>query len=252
MPAADLALMREMDELYLTEPTWGTRKLVQYFCTLQPLQPAVNRKRIQRLRSIMGLATIYRGPRTSLPGPKPQIFPYLLRGLKIDGPDHVWCSDITYVPMPHGYLYLTAVMDWFSRKVLSWEISNTLGTDFCLTALAAAVEYTGVVPLIFNTDQGAQYTSLAWIAALQTHGTRVSHDGRGRWMDNVFIERLWRTIKHDDIYLKCYPDGKSLYFGIKDFIRRYNETRPHDALGGLTPSKYHASYSSCGMVPQRK
>lgn len=236
-PAEDLTLMRELDELFLAEPAWGSRKLAAYL-TLQG-RPA-SRERIIRLRRLMGLETLYCRPRTSLPGPQPQRFAYLLRGRQIAQPNEVWCADITYVPMSKGYLYLFAIMDWMSRKVLGWSISNTLEAGFCVECLDQTLARSQQRPEIFNTDQGAQFTGQRWIETLQNQQIAVSHDGRGRWMDNVFIERLWRSIKHDDIYPKCYADGASLWRGVEDWFRRYNHLRPHHALGNITPAMAYA------------
>lgn len=232
-PVEDLALMRELDELFLAEPAWGSRKLSAYLA-LQG-RPA-SRGRIIRLRRLMGLETLYRRPRTTIPGPQAQRFPYLLRGRAITQPDEVWCADITYVPMAKGYLYLFAIMDWMSRKVLGWDISNTLEAKSCIECLNRTLQASAKQPDIFNTDQGTQFTSASWVSTLQSHTVAVSHDGKGRWMDNVFIERLWRSIKHDDIYPRCYPDGVSLWHGVEDWFRRYNDIRPHQALGNITPS----------------
>jgi putative transposase len=234
--------MRELDELYLKEPTWGARKLSHYFALLG--RPEC-RKRLTRLRRRMGLETIYQKPRTSLPGgPRAQRFPYLLRGVPITQPDHVWCADITYVPMAHGSFYLVVVMDWATRMVLAWELSNTLESDFCLLCLRRALELNPErKPLIFNTDQGCQFTSIEWVNALTDCGIKVSHDGKGRWMDNVFIERLWRSYKYDDIYLKSYQDGRELERGTADYLHRYSHVRPHASLGGRTPAMAYATAS---------
>jgi putative transposase len=232
-PEEDLILMRELDELFLAEPAWGSRKIAAYL-TLQG-RPAC-RERIIRLRRLMGLETLYRRPMTSLPGPQSQRFPYLLRGRQITRPNEVWCADITYMPMAKGYLYLFAIMDWMSRMVLGWNISNTLDAGFCLECLSHTLAQSPQRPEIFNTDQGVQFTSRDWIKALQDQQIAVSHDGRGRWMDNVFIERLWRSIKHDDIYPKCYADGVHLWHGVEDWFRRYNHVRPHQTLGNITPA----------------
>jgi putative transposase len=237
VPENDLCLMRVLDELYLEEPTWGSRKLGAHFAR-QGM--SVNRKRLQRLRRMMGLETIWCRPRLSQPGAGAQRFPYLLRGLAITRPNQVWCSDITYIPMPKGCLYLVAVMDWYSRKVLAWRLSNSLDVAFCLEVVRAAVEAAGCAPEIFNTDQGCQFTSAAWIELLQSLSIVISHDGKGRWMDNVFIERLWRTLKHDEIYLKEYPTGQLLEAGLQRWFKRYNTMRPHQALDNRTPAEVYA------------
>jgi putative transposase len=237
-PAVDLALMRELDELYLNEPTWGGRKLSQFFANMGRV---VCRKRIVRLRRLMGIETIYQRPRTSIINADHQRFPYQLRGLKITQPDHVWCADITYVPMARGSLYLFAIMDWASRKVIAWEISNSLDESCCLRCLGRALtQSSNRKPMIFNTDQGSQFTGKRWIELLQGHGIIVSHDGKGRWMDNVMIERLWRSVKYDDIYLKAYADGHELHVGLTAFFERYDNIRPHASLDGQTPAHFYS------------
>jgi putative transposase len=238
-PQSDLDLMRELDELYLKYPTWGSRKLVMFFALDQRIE---SRGRITRLRRLMGVETIYQRPRTSQPGSYPQKFPYLLRGLAITVPNQVWCADITYIPMAHSFLYLFAIMDWATRTVLDWELSNTLDEGFCIACLQRLLASNGArKPGIFNTDQGAQFTGRGWILALQHHQIKISHDGKGRWMDNVFIERLWRSLKYDDIYLRCYADGVALYRGLTAYFICYNTIRPHAALEGRTPSSIYDS-----------
>ena len=194
----------------------------------------LNRKRIQRLMKKMGVEALYPKRKTSLPGIASYIYPYLLRDIEFTRPYQVWCADITYIPMRGGYMYLFAVMDWYSRKILSWEISNSLDTDFCIEALDKAIKTTGRKPEIFNTDQGCQFTSEKWIMSLKGLNIAISMDGRGRWIDNVLIERFWRTLKHDDIYLKLYDDVQSLLNGVSVFIEQYNKFRPHSALGKRT------------------
>ena len=200
----DLALMRRIDELFTAWPFLGSRRMARM---LGEDAAPVNRKRVQRLMRRMGIAAIGPKPRTSTPAPGHRIFPYLLRGLRIDRPNQVWAADITYIPIGRGFLYLVAIMDWASRAVLAWRLSNTMDASFCVSALEEALARFGK-PEIFNTDQGSQFTSLAFTGVLERAGIRISMDGRGRWMDNVFIERLWRSLKYEDIYLKGYADGR--------------------------------------------
>jgi putative transposase len=227
----DLALMRRIDELFTAWPFLGSRRMT---AMLRAEGQAVNRKRVQRLMRKMGIAALGPKPRTTKSAPGHKIFPYLLRGLAIERPNQVWCADITYIPMGRGFLYLVAIMDWASRAVLSWRMSNTMDTSFCVAALEEALARFGQ-PDIFNTDQGSQFTSAAFTGVLIAAGMRISMDGRGRWMDNVFIERLWRSLKHEDIYLKGYADGREAYSGIAAWFAFYNTGRPHQALGNRTP-----------------
>jgi putative transposase len=227
----DLALMRRIDELFTAWPFLGSRRLA---LMLGENGDAVNRKRVQRLMREMGIAALGPRPRTSKSAPGHKIYPYLLRGMTIDRPNQVWAADITYVPIGRGFLYLVAVMDWASRAVLAWRLSNTMDVAFCLEALREALARFGR-PTIFNTDQGSQFTSLTFTGALAEAGIAISMDGRGRWMDNVFIERLWRSLKYEDIYLKGYGDGREARPGIGDWFAFYNTRRPHQALGGRTP-----------------
>ena len=194
----------------------------------------INRKRVQRLMRLMGIAALGPKPRTTKPAPGHKIFPYLLRDLTIDRPNQVWAADITYIPIGRGFLYLVAIIDWASRAVLAWRLSNTMDVSFCVEALEEALARFGK-PEIFNTDQGSQFTSDAFTGALAAAGIRISMDGRGRWMDNVFIERLWRSLKYEDVYLKGYADGREAKAGIADWIAFYNSRRPHQALGNRTP-----------------
>ena len=187
----------------------------------------------------MGLVTTYQKPRSSLPHPEHRVYPYLLRGLAIERANQVWCADVTYIPMRRGFLYLVAIMDWASRKVLAWRVSNSLDAEFCIAALEEALTRYGR-PEIFNTDQGSQFTSLAFTDALKAAGVRISMDGRGRWMDNVFIERLWRSLKYECIYLHAFETGSEARVGIGRWIGYYNADRPHSALGGLTPEEAYA------------
>jgi len=232
-PAADddLALMKRLDQLFTERPFYGSRRM-----TLQLRQEghAISRKRVQRLMRRIGIAALGPKPNTSKPAPGHKIYPYLLRDLKIERPNHVWCADITYLPIGRGFLYLVAVMDWSSRAVLSWRLSNTMDASFCVAALEDALARHGR-PEIFNTDQGSQFTGRDFTGALERAGIRISMDGRGRWMDNVFIERLWRSLKYEDIYLKAYADGREAKAGIAAWITFYNEQRFHQALGHRAP-----------------
>ena len=227
----DLALMREIDELFMAWPFLGSRRIATL---LRGDGWRVNRKRVQRLMRKMGIVALGPKPRTTKPAPGHKIFPYLLRGLAIERPNQVWCADITYIPIGRGFLYLVAVMDWASRAVLAWRLSNTMDVSFCVAALEEALARFGR-PEIFNTDQGSQFTSAAFTGTLAAAGIRISMDGRGRWMDNVFIERLWRSLKHEDVYLKGYADGREAKAGIGAWFAFYNGRRPHQALGDRTP-----------------
>lgn len=211
----------------------------------------MNRKRLQRLLRLMGIEAIYPKRRTSLPGEGHEIYPYLLEGLNISGPDQVWCSDITCVPMAEGYLYLVAVMDWWSRYVLSWELSNSMDSEFCIRAWERALSSGNKPPLISNTDQGSQFTSDAFVDAVQSAGTDVSMDGRGRWIDNRFIERLWRSVKYEDIYLHSYCDGLSAERGLQHWFSEYNQWRPHQALNDSTPGTTNALMSGESSPDER-
>jgi putative transposase len=230
-------LMRIMDEVYLIDPCIGTRRLVTLLDRDYKIQ--VNRKRLTRLRNQMGMETIWCRPRTSIPDQGHRKYPYLLRNLEITRPDQVWCADITYVPMAHGNAYLCAVMDWHSRKVLGWALSNTMDVELCLKALREAMAQAKRLPDIFNTDQGSQFTSEEWIKLLTDKGIQVSMDGKGRWMDNVFIERLWRSVKYEEIYLREHATLPSLEEGLKNWFERYNHWRPHQHLGNKTPAMVH-------------
>lgn len=241
----DHEIMRILDEIYLADPCLGSRRLVTVL--ERDHDRKINRKRLQRLRRQMGHEAIWCQPRTSIPEDTHRKYPYLLRQLKVERPDQVWCADITYVPMAHGHAYLCAVMDWHSRKVLGWEVSNTMDTSLCLRALNQAIAETGCTPEIFNTDQGCQFTSEEWIGRLTELGIKISMDGRGRWMDNVFIERLWRSVKYEDIYLREYATIPALAAGLARWFERYNAWRPHQALGNLTPNKV---YRSSAAAPQ--
>lgn len=232
--AAELALMRRMDAIYTESPYYGSRRMT---ATLQREGHDVNRKRTQRLMREMGLEAIYRKPKTSVANPEHTKFPYLLRGLTIDHPNHVWSMDITYLPMRDGFLYLAAIIDWFSRFVLAWELSNSLETSFCLEALERAL--THGTPEIFNTDQGVQFTSQKFSTAVLDAGMKFSMDGRGRAFDNIFIERLWRTVKYEEVYLKEYADGLHAHGQMSTYFDFYNTRRLHQALDYQTPHEVH-------------
>ena len=237
--AEDWKIMRIMDEIYRRDPCIGARRIVLLLERDHAL--CVNRKRVSRLRRVMGIDTIFCRPRTSVPDREHAKFPYLLREKDITRANEAWCSDITYVPMAGGNAFLCAVMDWHSRKVLGWAVSNTMDVTLCLTALARALKSAGgVLPEIFNTDQGSQYTSQEWVAALQEKGIAISMDGKGRWMDNVFIERLWRSVKYEDIYLREYATIDALNAGLARWFCDYNEWRPHATFDGSTPAKIYA------------
>lgn len=229
----DLAVMKRLDQLFTERPFYGSRRM-----TLQFRQEGreINRKRVQRLMRQMGIVALGPKPNTSKPAPGHKIYPYLLRDLKIERPNHVWCADITYLPIGDGFLYLVAVMDWASRAVLSWRLSNTMDAAFCVAALDDALARHGR-PEIFNTDQGSQFTGRDFTGRLEQAAIRISMDGRGRWMDNVFIERLWRSLKHEDVYLKAYADGREARAGIAAWIAFYNTERFHQALGNRTPMR---------------
>lgn len=243
---ANLALMRRLDELHLAHPVYGSRKLM---VCLRREGLAINRKRVVRLLRLMGIAAIYAKPKLSLPAPGHQIYPYLLRDLVVTGPDQVWCADITYVPMARGFMYLVAVMDWWSRYVLAWRLSNTLEAAFCVDAWQAALRAGRPAPLIANTDQGSQFTSPQFIDAVEAAGVDVSMDGRGRWIDNRFIERLWRSVKYEDIYLQDYGDGLAAGRGLGRWFDGYNQERPHQALGNATPAEVYFDPGAHGARP---
>lgn len=233
--AEDLELMRLMDEQYMKTPTWGSRSMRNH---LRRLGYKINRKRVQRLMRLMGLEAIYPRPRTSRPYPEHKIYPYLLRELSIERPNQVWSADITYIPMCRGFMYLVAVMDWYSRKVLSWRISNTMDADFCVEAVQEAIRRYGT-PEIFNTDQGAQFTSDAFTGVLKNHKIRISMDGRRRVHDNIFIERLWWTLKYHYLYLRSFDSGTELREGLSDWFLFYNKDRFHQSLDNQTPDEVY-------------
>ena len=230
----DLRIKRILDELYMIDPCLGSRRLATVL--ERDHRVRINRKKVQRLRREMGIEAIYCKPRTSIPDDGHRKYPYLLRELTVARPDQVWCTDITYVPMPGGHAYLCAVMDWYSRKVLGWAVSNTMGTGLCLEAFDKALANSGEVPEIFNTDQGCQFTSAEWTGRLLDLGIQVSMDGKGRWMDNVFIERLWRSVKYEEIYLFEHATVIALCAGLEKWFERYNTWRPHQSLDNQTPA----------------
>ena len=229
--ANDLALMRRIDELHLLLPFYGSRRMM---FELNREGRGVNRKRVQRLMRVMGIEALVPRPGTSKAAPGHKIYPYLLRGVTIAEPNHVWAADITYIPMAHGSLYLVAIIDWASRAVLAWRLSNTMDTSFCLAALDEALARYGK-PSIFNTDQGAQFTSAAFTGKLEAAGVAISMDGRGRFMDNIFIERLWRSVKYEEVHLKAYADGREARAGIDSWMTFYNFRRPHQAMSNQMP-----------------
>jgi putative transposase len=237
--AENLALMRAIDEQYLRYPFYGSRKLSKVL--------GVNRKHIQRLMRMMGIEAIYPKRRTTWPGAGHKIYPYLLRNVEVTRPDQVWASDITYVPLRHGFLYLVAVMDWYSRYVLSWRLSNTLTGSFCQEALDEALSR--AKPEIFNSDQGSQFTATAFTSRLESCGIAISMDGRGRAIDNVFIERLWRSVKYEEVYLRDYTDGWQAEASLATYLRFYNEERIHQALGYRTPLEIYRERGSSGGQP---
>jgi putative transposase len=240
----DLDLMRRIDVLFTRWPFLGSRRMT---ALLRAEGHAINRKRVRRLMQAMGIAALGPKPRTTKPAPGHKVFPYLLRGLSIDRPNQVWCADITYIPIGRGFLYLVAIMDWCSRTVLAWQLSNTMDASFCVTALEQALARFGK-PEIFNTDQGSQFTSGEFTGVLGAAGVRISMDGRGRWMDNVFIERLWRSLKYEEVYLKGYADGVEARSGISSWIGFYNLSRPHQALGNQAPMTVWRNGTS-GFLP---
>jgi len=232
----DLTLMKLIDRKYLATPFYGARKIAAW---LKSQGQRVNRKRVQRLMRLMGLKAIYRRPRTSVPAKGHMVYPYLLRGMKITRPNQVWAADITYIPMARGFLYLVAIIDWYSRYVLAWRLSNTLDAGFCVEALEEALKKGK--PDIFNTDQGAQFTGEAFTGLLKQHGIRISMDGKGSYNDNLFIERLWRSVKYEEVYLKAYQDGREARIGIGNYFRFYNTERPHQTHGYRTPAEVYTT-----------
>ena len=227
----NLTLMVEIDRQFLEAPFYGVQQMTWH---LRARGWRVNVKRVRRLMRLMGLMPIYQKPRTSVPAKGHKTYPYLLRGMKIERPNRVWCADITYIPLARGFLYLVAIMDWSSRKVLAWRLSNTMDVQFCVDALEEALDRHGR-PEIFNTDQGSQFTSWAWTRCLKEAGVRISMDGKGRFLDNIFIERLWRSLKYECVYLHAFSGGRDARAGIGRWVDFYNHHRPHAAHGGRTP-----------------
>jgi putative transposase len=245
----DLALMRRIDELYLKWPFYGARRLV---AELRGEGLAVGRKRVRRLMRLMGLEVIYQKPNTSAKQPGHAIYPYLLRNLEIGRPNQVWCADITYIPMAKGFVYLVAIMDWHSRYVLAWRLSITMETGFCVEALEDALHRFGR-PDIFNTDQGAQFTAAAFTGALAARGVQISMDGKGRYLDNIFIERLWRSLKYEEVFLKAYACVAQARLGIGAWLTFYNDQRKHQALEYQTPAEvYRGAGATCGHVDKAR
>jgi len=235
----NLELMALIDKQYLETPSYGFRRMHQI---LLRQGHKIGRGKVRRLMKLMGITAIYQKPRTTIPDKAHKKYPYLLRDLAIDRPNRVWCTDITYIPVERGFFYLVAIMDWHSRKVLSWRLSNTMDTGFCIGALEEAMEKYGK-PEIFNTDQGSQFTSREWIKVLKDADIKISMDGKGRWMDNVFIERLWRSLKYECLFLHDWFSGAQVRTGFADWFQFYNAERPHHGLDGLTPDEVYAGYA---------
>src|SRR6195952_4190795 len=244
MNADDLALMRRMDELYTKWPFYGSRRMV---AALHQDGVMVNRKRVRRLMRVMGLEAIYQKPNTSKGHPDHKVYPYLLRGLAIERPSQVWCADITYIPMAKGFVYLVAVMDWFSRRVLAWRISITMEADFCVEALQEAIARHGK-PEIFNKDQGSQFTSQAFTGVLLREKIAISMDGRGAWRDNVIVERLWRSVKYEEVYRRAYGGVSEARASIGRYLSFYNGKRPHSSLAAKTPDQAYFDNLSVKMA----
>jgi putative transposase len=233
-PAADLRVMRVIDEVYTARPFYGSRRMA---VELARRGEAVNRKRVQRLLRVMGLEAIYPKPRTTVPAPGHRVYPYLLRDVTAERPGHVWSADITYLPLPSGFMYLAATIDWFSRYVVAWRLSNTLDGSFCQEMLEEALSRG--TPGVFNTDQGVQFTARAFTERVERAGAAVSMDGRGRCLDNVFVERLWRSVKYEDVYIRGYESVPELERGLRAYFRFYNTERPHQSLDYRTPAEVH-------------
>jgi putative transposase len=233
--AEDLAIMARIDRQYLVRPYYGSRRMMAWLATQGHL---VNRKRVRRLMRLLGLVAIYQRPNTSKPAAAHKLYPYLLSGLAIERVNQVWCSDVTYIPMAKGFLYLVVVMDWVSRAVLAWRLSNTLSAEFCVEALEEALARYGR-PEIFNTDQGSQFTSDDFTGTLKRHGVTISMDGKGRCMDNIFVERLWRSLKYEEVYLNAYATVAEAKAGIGAWLSFYNQERQHQSLGYRTPRQIY-------------
>jgi putative transposase len=240
----NLKLMRLIDELHLRFPWYGARQMAR---ALKRLGHKVGRTRAGRLMRLMGVRSLAPAPNTSRRAPGHPVYPYLLRDVVVERPNQAWCADITYLPMAHGFLYLVAIMDWYSRKVLSWRLATTQDTMFCVEALQEAIERYGS-PEIFNTDQGSQFTSAAWTGVLEAHGIRISMDSKGQWTDNVFIERLWRSLKYECVYLNAFADFRAARDEIGSWVRYYNDERPHSVFDGLTPGEVHAGIEHLGLA----
>jgi putative transposase len=243
VPAADLALMRQLDELHLEHPFAGSRMLRDLLSLRGVI---VGRKHVVTLMRRMGIEALYRHPRTTQPHPGHQVFPYLLRDRAITAPNQVWAMDLTYLPMRRGFLYLVAVLDWATRRVLAWRPSNTLTTDCCLDALESAIRAHGC-PGILNTDQGSQFTSMAFVALVQQHSIQLSMDGKGAWRDNLFVERLWKSVKYEEVYLHAYDSVPEAQRSLARYFTFYNSARPHSALDGRTPDMVYFA-----LPPQRE
>jgi len=240
--ALDLRLLSLIDEEYTQHPFYGSRRMVLF---LQKQGHTVNRKHVQRLMRVLGLAGMAPGPATSTPHPGHKIYPYLLRGVPVTRPNHVWSTDITYIRLAHGFAYLVAIIDWYSRRVLAWRLSNTLEAGFCVDCLEEALRVHGR-PAVFNTDQGSQFTSAAFTGVLLDADIAISMDGRGRALDNIFVERLWRTVKYEDVYIKGYVSLPELLLGLTAYFAFYNGERPHQSLGYRTPDEVHRSGNGGG------
>jgi len=238
----ELGLLAQIDAEYTRHPFYGSRKMTMY---LRGMGYRINRKRVRRLMGILGLAGMAPGPDTSRPHPRHKVYPYLLRGMAVSRPNQVWSTDITYLRLARGFVYLVAVIDWYSRKVLAWRLSNTLDSGFCVDCLKQALQTYGA-PEIFNTDQGCQFTSEAFTGVLKTHGIAISMDGRGRALDNIFVERLWRSVKHEDVYLKGYATVPELLLGLTEYFVFYNTQRTHQSLDYNTPDEVYRTASGGG------
>ena len=230
----DLFLMAKIDRIYMEMPFYGRRKIGQ---ELRKQGVVVNTKRVGRLMNKMGIQSVLPKPRTSKPAPEHKIYPYLLRGLAIERPNQVWSTDLTYIPMAQGFMYLVAILDWYSRYVISWRLSNTMEAHFCIAALEEALRH--AVPDIFNSDQGSQFTAEDFVETVKRSGARMSMDGRGRALDNIFIERLWWSLKYEDIYIRDYDSAPALQKGLERYFSTYNHRRLHEALGYRTPAEVH-------------
>ncbi len=244
----NLEMMRLIDTQFLKTPYYGSRQMMRH---LQRQGHSISRHRVRRLMHLIGIEAVYQKPNTSQPHPEHRVYPYLLKGLAITRSNQVWCTDITYIPVKRGFLYLIAIMDWYSRKVLSWRLSHTMDTRFCIEALEEAFMRYGK-PDIFNTDQGSQFTSLEFTETLNAKGIRISMDGKGRWMDNVFIERLWRSLKYECVYLNAFEDGLQAKGDIAHWLNFYNQERPHSVFNGQTPNEVYHQLHDGGYNPHHE